>query len=238
MTNYMLAPHVYWCAIEDGVVFLDLKRHKYVGIGRNHSDLLYRILEGGVSTSNTSSAGSDVAGELAALSNILVTEGLVTRDAMLGKPLTPPSINTVGSADSLRQLTTRQRFRFIHVLRLMLSFITVKRQLRKVSFDRIVRNAQAVRPERASAITALGGKEMQLVGLFRRLRSIFYTAHNNCILDSLILRDFLRRNGISTTWVIGVESRPFSAHSWIQHRGIVLNDSLEHVRRYTPILVV
>jgi hypothetical protein len=238
MTNYMLAPHVYWCAIEDGVVLLDLKRHKYVGIGRTHSDLLYRILEGGVSTSNSSPAISDVGGELAALSKILVTEGLVTRDAMLGKPLTPPSINTVGSADSLPQLTAGQPFRFINVLRLMVSFITTKHQLRKVPFDRIVRNAQAVRPELASTIAALGAKEMRLIRLFRRFRSIFYTAHNNCILDSLVLRDFLRRNGISTTWVIGVESRPFAAHSWIQHRGIVLNDSLEHVRRYTPILVV
>ncbi len=237
MPNYMLARHVYWCAIEDGVVFLDVKRHKYVGINRNHSDLLYRIVEGGLSISNTLPAIYDVAAELA-LTKVLATEGLVTRDAMLGKPLTPLSIAIVGSADSPRHPIAGLHFRFIHFFMLMLSFITVKCQLRIVSFDRIVRRAQSRRPERTSTIAMLGGKEMQLVKLFRRLRSIFYTAHNNCILDSLVLRDFLRRNGISSTWVIGVESRPFAAHSWIQYRGIVLNDSLEHVQRYTPILVV
>jgi transglutaminase superfamily protein len=237
VTNYLLAPHVYWCAIEDGVVFLDLKKHKYVGINRNHSDLLYKILEGSHSISGTVPAISDGARELT-LSKILATEGLITRDAMSGKPLIPLSIETVGSADPLRQPMGGEHFRIIHVLGLMLSFITIKCQLRTVSFHQIVRKAQSGRPERTSTNAVLSGKEMQLTRLFWRLRSIFYTSHNNCILDSLVLRNFLRRSGISSTWVIGVESRPFAAHSWIQLRGIVLNDSLEHVRRYTPILVV
>ncbi len=91
MANYMLAPHVYWCAIDDGVVFLDLKRHKYVGINRNHMDLLYKILGGGPPMSSNLNAISDPAAELA-LSKLLATEELVTCDATLGKPLAPVSI--------------------------------------------------------------------------------------------------------------------------------------------------
>jgi hypothetical protein len=39
-------------------------------------------------------------------------------------------------------------------------------------------------------------------------------------------------------WVFGVQSRPFAAHCWLQLGGVVLNDTVDHVKRYTPIMVV
>jgi hypothetical protein len=48
---------------------------------------------------------------------------------------------------------------------------------------------------------------------------------------------FLLREGFQPQWVIGVRSSPsFMAHSWIQHGGTVLNDSIDHVSVYTPIM--
>ena len=38
--------------------------------------------------------------------------------------------------------------------------------------------------------------------------------------------------------VIGVRTSPFGAHSWAQHEDEVLNDSVEEVLRFTPILIV
>jgi Transglutaminase-like superfamily len=237
MADYMLANHVCWCAVEDGVVFLDIKKHKYVGINRHFSDLLYGIVQNSFSASISPPANCDAA-EADALSALLATEGLVTRDAALGKPLLPLSVETVGAIDSPRRTPLDTQLLGIHLFKLMFSFITVKYQLRMVPFEKIVRRAQARQPERPTAIVLSGDQVARLVRLFRRLRSFFYTAHNNCLLDSLVLRDFLYRNGITSTWVMAVESRPFAAHSWIQYRGIVLNDSLEHVQRYTPIFSV
>ena len=38
--------------------------------------------------------------------------------------------------------------------------------------------------------------------------------------------------------VFAVMTRPFAAHCWVQLDETVLNDRLDHVRKFTPILVV
>ena len=73
---------------------------------------------------------------------------------------------------------------------------------------------------------------------YMRLRPFFFTAHDKCLHDSLTLIRFLARRGMFPAWVIGVRTRPFAAHSWVQSASLVLNDVHEHVRTYTPILVV
>jgi hypothetical protein len=76
------------------------------------------------------------------------------------------------------------------------------------------------------------------VSSYMRLRPFLFTAHDKCLLDSLTLIRFLARRRMFPAWVIGVRTRPFAAHSWVQSAGLVLNDVHEHVRSYTPILVV
>jgi hypothetical protein len=56
-----------------------------------------------------------------------------------------------------------------------------------------------------------------------------------CLPNSLLLIAFLRRHQIPADLVLGVHTFPFEAHSWVEYRGVVLNDSIEHVRWYTPI---
>lgn len=58
-----------------------------------------------------------------------------------------------------------------------------------------------------------------------------------CLRDSLALAFWLRRRGAGCTFVIGVK-RPFAAHAWIQRGELVLNDFVDRVREFTPILVV
>ena len=64
------------------------------------------------------------------------------------------------------------------------------------------------------------------------------TAANRCLPRSLALVTRLASLRIRAELVIGVRNDPFGAHSWAQHNGVVLNDSLEETRRYEPILVV
>jgi hypothetical protein len=53
-----------------------------------------------------------------------------------------------------------------------------------------------------------------------------------------VLLEYLAWYRIFPTWVFGVQTRPFAAHCWLQHENIVLNDTVEHVTRYTPIMTV
>lgn len=73
---------------------------------------------------------------------------------------------------------------------------------------------------------------------YEKLRPLAYTARERCLYDSLALLNFLAGEGLFPTWVIGVRTRPFGAHSWLQSGPVVLNDLHDHVRRFRPILVV
>lgn len=57
----------------------------------------------------------------------------------------------------------------------------------------------------------------------------------NCLLDSLALDSLLARTGLGATLVFGVCPTPFSAHCWLQTDELILNDSFDHVSRFTPI---
>lgn len=58
-----------------------------------------------------------------------------------------------------------------------------------------------------------------------------------CLLRSFMLLRFLQRRGHRPDWVFGVTTWPFRAHCWLQADGCVLDDELDRVRAFTPILV-
>ncbi len=77
-----------------------------------------------------------------------------------------------------------------------------------------------------------------LVRIFRRLSTLFYTARNACLLDSLVLTEFLLRYGHRPTLFIGVCTKPFFAHAWVQIGDCALNDSLEHAQTFRPLAAI
>jgi len=71
--------------------------------------------------------------------------------------------------------------------------------------------------------------------MYERLRR-FTPIARNCLLDSLALDGWLARHGLRATLVFGVTAIPFAAHCWLQTSDVILNDSVDHVSRFTPIL--
>ncbi len=59
-----------------------------------------------------------------------------------------------------------------------------------------------------------------------------------CLFRSVMLRRYLRRAGLSATWVIGCRTWPFEAHCWLQVGDIVLDDTADHAASFTPLLAV
>lgn len=70
---------------------------------------------------------------------------------------------------------------------------------------------------------------------FDQARS-FTPIARNCLLDSLALDRWLARHGLGATLVFGISAHPFAAHCWLQTPDLLLNDSYDHVSRFTPIL--
>jgi hypothetical protein len=59
-----------------------------------------------------------------------------------------------------------------------------------------------------------------------------------CLRDSFALLDFMGPARPAAVLVLGVTMDPFAAHAWVQVRDVVLNDSLDHARSFSPIMAV
>ena len=59
-----------------------------------------------------------------------------------------------------------------------------------------------------------------------------------CLVRSALLMRFLTAGGLDADWVFGVRLHPFAAHCWVQVGDVCLNDDIERLSAYTPIMVV
>lgn len=92
----------------------------------------------------------------------------------------------------------------------------------------------ASRPARCSKFCELP----VLLSMFAKSRLLFYTARDQCLLDSVVLSSVLRSYELEAQLYIGVALMPFSAHAWVQVGSCVLDNSLDHIRRYTVLVTI
>jgi hypothetical protein len=59
-----------------------------------------------------------------------------------------------------------------------------------------------------------------------------------CLLRSFMLRRLLARAGHDVLWVFGVSTWPFRAHCWLQCGEVALDESVDHLAAFAPILAV
>ena len=54
----------------------------------------------------------------------------------------------------------------------------------------------------------------------------------------MALAETFWKANIPVALVLGVRLAPFRAHSWVQLKDEVLNDHIDHIRSFTPILIL
>ena len=127
-------------------------------------------------------------------------------------------------------------FRLADVAAAVWSQRRIEHRLARTSFQTVLvelRHLTEQRTQRHST-KSRSGPTVRAFEQARLLRS----AADRCLPRSIALKLRLAKLRLRTHLVIGVKDRPFGAHAWVQHGDIVLNDSLEEVRRYTPILII
>ncbi len=111
------------------------------------------------------------------------------------------------------------------------------RQLRDQSFEATIAHVRA-RKQRANPARPFDSKPARsALSAFDSLR-LFYPRPYLCLFDSLALVHFVARFGLYPDWVFGVRAEPFEAHCWVQAGNVVLNDTVERVSAFTPIMSV
>ncbi|MBI3345726.1 MAG: lasso peptide biosynthesis B2 protein [Burkholderiales bacterium] len=235
-TRYRLADHVRACWVDEQVVLLDLLSNKYLGVGGTQAPALSLSIVDWPVAPRCSTPPDPQAGLDAWLATLLDQRLLVSAFGP-----TPPRTSIEEPLESLNAhgSTRRQGLEWRHLMRMGWASAVAAHWLKHRSLADIAKNVL-----RLGQCAQTGGdctdsdSLRSTMSSYMRLRPFVLTAHDQCLHDSLTLIRFLAMQGMRPHWVIGVRTRPFGAHSWVQTGRLVLNDVHENVRAYTPILVV
>jgi hypothetical protein len=232
---YFLSKHAFACLSGSSVVLLDLKADRYLALEGSRACSLDGLVAGWPTLATGALLPTVEVGHRVAAS--MLKRGLLTSERSQGKELAPPLVAAPVDTAMDPACEGEMPLRLKHLLSFVAALMAAKLHLRFRSMEWIVGD---VRRRRAKTICREGEHELairQWARLFDRLRAFTYNAHDACLFDSLAMLYFLLREGFQPQWVIGVRSSPsFMAHSWIQHGGTVLNDGIDRVSVYTPIM--
>jgi hypothetical protein len=224
--QYWLGRDVFCAEVVDGVIFLDLKRNRYLGLPTEHALKLRGLPR----------RGPIVPVDPAPIA-ALVESNLFSRTPQPEAVSFAPPVAT-GAIRKIDLFRARERLSAVSGARFAAAYIRSHAPYRTRSLESAVTH---LRRRKVTKIPSLEAGEQKLLDLsvqFMKFRALTYSARNRCLLDCLVLADFLQSHRVSCTFVLGVASRPFRAHCWIQSAGLVLNDTYENVSAFSPLLSV
>jgi hypothetical protein len=237
--TFFLREHVFLCRGNRHWVILDAARDKYLCVDRCQFESLGPWLHGWEGATEYGVTDVPAApGDVVALAKELLAVDILsersdgTKDARASN-LPPPT-----SELEVEFRVPSPRPSWIHAPGFFLSCARASRQLRNQPFRSIISSVRT-RKHRNAPATFPSDLERphRLIAAFDTLR-LFYPRPYLCIFDSLALVEFLAGHGLFPEWVFGVTAEPFEAHCWVQGAGTVLNDTLQRVSAFTPILRV
>jgi hypothetical protein len=147
-----------------------------------------------------------------ALATELINRNLMTQDSRNGKRVAPLDIAVSTRALSPAAAGDCIAPHLTYVPSFLFAAAKADYRLRRQSIARVVRSVA--------------------------LRKRIYPRDYLCLFDSLALIEFLAHHGLFPTWVFGVTSDPFLAHCWVQEGDTLMNDTVEHVGPFVPLMTV
>ncbi|WP_454887822.1 lasso peptide biosynthesis B2 protein [Sphingomonas oryzagri] len=213
---HLISQHQSFCMIGDRAIFLDLERDRYSQLGTKSSAILSELAH----RHRVSAHDLEFLQDRSLLPK--AKSGSTWIETVDGSPPEASSFDEYARPGAnMSMMALRQ---------LALTSYTLKRGgiLRAVDSIRQTKSSRHAQPSgETDAICAKFNSLMRLVGVEGR-----------CLLHSLALARWLLRSGCDATLYIGVTTRPFAAHCWVQSDRTVLSDRLERIAPYTPILIV
>ncbi len=237
MRQLQIPGHVHVCRDGDFVVMLDVRRDRYWALEATRTAPLSSIVPGWPASAAGSCNGADVAGaDAISAIELLIDKGLLCDESRAGKPATPVRLDLPRRellADAAGSLAGP-----VSIARFLIAAATAATLLRCLPFEGVIERVKRRNHRRTERGGTDGARATQLVARFAALQPMLFSRRDACLFNSLALIEFLAPHGLHPQWVFGVQGRPFAAHCWVQDGDVLLNDTLEHVRRYTPIMVL
>ena len=244
LPRYSLEAHVHACTTDDGIVLLDLRKNAYSGFDADDSRLLTsmvafqdyagRSLLNPFATCSPSefSRADALADELSALG--LIRRGSQSALSRPEVPIVTAEEELLGPIHTMRHRpTVGEWFRMLH------ASARTAASLRLRSLERTVEVIRACK-KRQPPVGASPDLDTvrQRMWNFDGMRPLIYSHRKKCLFDSITLMHFMMHQGIFPTWIVGVQTRPFRAHAWVQLDKYVLYGVPSYIREFVPILVI
>lgn len=212
------------CMVGGTAVFLDIASGRYFSLGSVSSPAFERWYSGAKLSDE----------DIAALQRlreggILVAatvEGVQPKSRAAGLPPPQTTVDLRGVLPGLRSI----------VIALVLRLVWAWR-IKRWPFARLIASISRS-PAGADEIIPLEVTEKinEAVRAFEII-DLVLGSHDQCLARSLALTAACRRGGLPAELVIGVQTAPFAAHSWVQHGARTLNEKPDRAQHFTPILV-
>ena len=236
--------HIHVCVLGTGTVILDVRRDKYLGFGREESELLADAVVGWPQPlwQRGICRGADV---IAQARNELC-ESLVA-DGVLEPILKGHGARFVHALRDMRgewisigdELEVRGRVRLRHGWNFLSAYLWARYSLARKPFAVVVSEMRVRKLNRVRDLDRYQLRRIAaMVDVFGRLRPFVFAAEGRCLLHALTLMRFLSKYQLHPEWVIGVTTQPWGAHSWVQWENYLLDSNPEKVCGYTPIMMV
>lgn len=217
--GYDLRSGISFCEVSARLIFLDISEDRYFALEPEAEQALRRLIE----------ARSDPAdGRI---------EGLVERNILIRGPgdhvprpcVAPPSPETSLLDEALPDAA------MIAALRAAAGLMRTRIWLRMRGLSRLLAGL-AARKSRCTS-QQVQTDVLSAAAAFERASRLTRT-HDQCLVRSAAMASRLFGSCADVQFVIAVRARPFAAHAWLQSGTRLLNDRVDVVRAYTPILVI
>ena len=235
---YFLSKDCFVCKTGYYWIVLSATRDRYLCVAHAELVSIGNQLHGWQDRSVAMPKSLSVGADVNTLIESLTSKGIITSDSTIGKSFTEAQYPAPeGQIEPLEPSSTA-KIPFHWIARFFLACATADWQLRTAAFCRTLARLER---RRLRAKSSPGANDVarapRLVGAFKLLRPL-YPRPYLCLFDSLALLEFLRGYHLLPRVVFGVVADPFQAHCWLQDGAMILNDDLERIGRYQPILSV
>jgi hypothetical protein len=222
----LLPNHVHFCRRGHELIFLDLRKDEYTLLTGHEAQAFSSLMPG---AENAESVPTDL--------TRFVDSGLLTFEPSEGRAILPTVLDWPAERIAHLAAHSAARINLKHFTNFAIACSTAAYCLRFQQIERIVRSIEARKEAaRRSGIAGTENAE-ELVATFNKLRG-FFPADYLCLFDSVALVHFLARYAVFPTLVFGVRFAPWGAHCWVQDGPLALNDDVETIEDYVPILAV
>ena len=222
MTSFALKPGVSFCETAGRILFLDIVANRYFGLSLDAESSFRRL-----------AAAEPLDTADAIRLRAMAQSGLLAAaDADLRPRACPPQPKPFHSLVD-RQEHPRAGAVAGALARLTASSLALRARPLAAVLARLERRKSVASRAPGDAESVMG----EVAAAFRR-SMLIASPLDQCLPRSLAAAHRLLDHGVSADLVIGVRLRPFAAHCWVQRGPVLVNETIDQVRTFTPILIV